>query len=1098
MDLNFDSSSQPQGGLITTSEEQTQSPLSFTAEPTIVDDVPAGSVIANVSVSTDFGEAPLTVDFDASASEGSNLTYEWHFGDEASPDTISATGVTTTHTYTTEGDYTAVLTVTDDVGTSQQAEVALVAFSPPPDPNTETVKANLTVDPPVGTAPTEVYFSAFDSEGTDLTYQWNFGDGNTGEGVFVSHLYDTPGNYPITLTITNSVGRNDEVQSELLILPEPRGLLAARGVKGNRTIELDAGDPIAGLTYEWDLGDGNTASSSQLSHTYTELGTYTIKLTIKDNRGLSTSSNLATNSNSSTSNHSLQTLAVEEIVYEEETWATAWDSPPEASFTMNNLGNNDEDGTFYGLVPVTMAFDATSSQGEGTLTYDWDFGDGNTAQGVQVNHTFTDEGFFLVTLTVTNENNLSDQYQAFVKAKHPAADIRAILRYPNLSTQAVLLNDTFPYVIHQEASVTNFRAFPIASPCSLFAAYFNGTAIAASDYLTGQVETLIPTYCDFMLIKASAFSTPLPAQANSELRVVTSQQDLRYELDIIAGVRVPKIYISVLPDHFIPGQEASPHINEYTTTNTTSGEEELMMTVHIRESELDNGLVEFEVPIYAVDATGNLATEANGYFYADFDQVNSDCGDCVMVDGKSTIKIRALVASETQLDLTDLTLYSKATCGIDDTSPYLYANLHGCVTTETSNLAPVGIANIPIFEYPLSPAVIAAANGITFGIDYDDRSRIDKWLSDLDHKDVWGFAKNFVPFYGDGEELLQQVKNGLSGEGVNWTLIGLSTAGLLLDVVTGGVADVTGPLKAAYKISQEAAEKGGSRLFADALDEAADASLSTRRGADDFIDDVKVREPELYDLVSTTCGLSLNTSSLTTLATSTKQSNADCIKIAQDLGQGIIDEFGTSSSATFTRAQSAVVRAEASGVTGDTFLIAFDNVRKKNLSTKDFLETWEDIADIEGAGEVVIIVSKNTDGAVNVFKELQHGHILKQQGWTIEEFPSKNFDIDPNGNVVRVDGIPKGSVDVDSINRSPSGVLCFDDVKTGTVRASELSKAQRFADIARASNAQPRYVLRPEEPLDNGKLNRMLRRFCPVLDVVSDTGISLCNGLSYN
>jgi glucose/arabinose dehydrogenase len=61
-------------------------------------------------------EAPLTVTFDASASvdpEGQPLTYEWFFDDD---DTVDATGVTVTHTYTELGGYTARLRVTDPGG----------------------------------------------------------------------------------------------------------------------------------------------------------------------------------------------------------------------------------------------------------------------------------------------------------------------------------------------------------------------------------------------------------------------------------------------------------------------------------------------------------------------------------------------------------------------------------------------------------------------------------------------------------------------------------------------------------------------------------------------------------------------------------------------------------------------------------------------------------------------------------------------------------------------------------------------------------------------------------------------------------------------
>lgn len=60
------------------------------------------------------GEAPLVVSFDASGSsdpDGTISNYEWDFENDG---TVDATGVTATHTYTTEGVFAAVLTVTDN------------------------------------------------------------------------------------------------------------------------------------------------------------------------------------------------------------------------------------------------------------------------------------------------------------------------------------------------------------------------------------------------------------------------------------------------------------------------------------------------------------------------------------------------------------------------------------------------------------------------------------------------------------------------------------------------------------------------------------------------------------------------------------------------------------------------------------------------------------------------------------------------------------------------------------------------------------------------------------------------------------------------
>lgn len=52
----------------------------------------------------------------------------------------------------------------------------------------------------------------------------------------------------------------------------------------------------------------------------------------------------------------------------------------------------------------SMLFDASSSKDDGSITaYDWNFGDGSSGSGVQVNHAFKVKGTYTVTLRVTDD-----------------------------------------------------------------------------------------------------------------------------------------------------------------------------------------------------------------------------------------------------------------------------------------------------------------------------------------------------------------------------------------------------------------------------------------------------------------------------------------------------------------------------------------------------------------------------------------------------------------------------------------------------------------------------------------------------------------------
>lgn len=71
-----------------------------------------------------------------------------------------------------------------------------------------------------------------------------------------------------------------------------------------------------------------------------------------------------------------------------------------------------------GLAPLIVNFDGSSSTSEGSIvTYDWDFGDGTSASGISVSHTYNQAGQFTATLTITNDSGAkhSDQISITVE-----------------------------------------------------------------------------------------------------------------------------------------------------------------------------------------------------------------------------------------------------------------------------------------------------------------------------------------------------------------------------------------------------------------------------------------------------------------------------------------------------------------------------------------------------------------------------------------------------------------------------------------------------------------------------------------------------------
>ena len=53
-------------------------------------------------------------------------------------------------------------------------------------------------------------FNAYSSVGNASSYMWNFGDGDQGEGIEITHEYQNPGKYIVTLTTSNGQIKSDD------------------------------------------------------------------------------------------------------------------------------------------------------------------------------------------------------------------------------------------------------------------------------------------------------------------------------------------------------------------------------------------------------------------------------------------------------------------------------------------------------------------------------------------------------------------------------------------------------------------------------------------------------------------------------------------------------------------------------------------------------------------------------------------------------------------------------------------------------------------------------------------------------------------------
>jgi PKD repeat protein len=133
-----------------------------------------------------------------------------------------------------------------------------------------------------------------DPDGSITDYAWDFGDGATGSGASATHSYAQAGTYTVKLTVTDNGGLSQSTTQDVTVAAANQDPVASFTAQASGLdVALDASgsaDPDGSITdYAWDFGDGATGSGASATHSYAQAGSYTVKLTVTDNRGATAS-----------------------------------------------------------------------------------------------------------------------------------------------------------------------------------------------------------------------------------------------------------------------------------------------------------------------------------------------------------------------------------------------------------------------------------------------------------------------------------------------------------------------------------------------------------------------------------------------------------------------------------------------------------------------------------------------------------------------------------------------------------------------------------------------------------------------------------------
>jgi len=212
-------------------------------------------------------------------------------------------------------------------------------------------------------------------------------------------------------------------------------------------------------TFVWQMGDGTRLTEANVTHTYTQAGSYTVSVTYQTNTGDKTLTaelvvGEAIVGDLSTEKAGTNITVSANLTGGEGNFIYRWDfgdgsdvvqgtnasvshvydQVGEFTITLSVLDDTLQSYTFTTTVSIennltatftittnnlAVDYTAISSGGDGNYTYLWNFGDGTSSTEMNPSHTYSSAGSYSVTLTVTDGNGLTAETTTTVTVSAP-------------------------------------------------------------------------------------------------------------------------------------------------------------------------------------------------------------------------------------------------------------------------------------------------------------------------------------------------------------------------------------------------------------------------------------------------------------------------------------------------------------------------------------------------------------------------------------------------------------------------------------------------------------------------------------------------------
>jgi PKD repeat protein len=244
--------------------------------------------IAVIAATPSSGYAPATISVSAAGSsdpDGTIASAVINFGDGT-----SASGLTASHKYSAAGIYTLTVKVTDNLGASSTASTSVTVKAP-----------EVIVSSPADGAllASQVHVVASGFSGSPVTAMQIYVDGTIAYSVNSANLDATitvaSGAHTLLVKGWDNAGKTFSKQLAITINKPPvaaltlssGSILVGGSITASAATSTDPDGAIASTVISF--GDGSSAAAASASHQYKIAGTYTVKATVTDNLGASSS-----------------------------------------------------------------------------------------------------------------------------------------------------------------------------------------------------------------------------------------------------------------------------------------------------------------------------------------------------------------------------------------------------------------------------------------------------------------------------------------------------------------------------------------------------------------------------------------------------------------------------------------------------------------------------------------------------------------------------------------------------------------------------------------------------------------------------------------